>query len=157
MIWNKNRITLLLVSLIIIISATCISCSNGTPSENPLTATKASALLVRQVTLRREQLASPSSERLAQMESLGMRTDNIGAQRIYIYLSQQLTATQVNELRSLNITLYVDSWIPPVANHPKGFLLADMPVDKLDALAVKEYVLKLDTAETKVEPQYSPS
>jgi len=125
--------------------------------ENPVTQTKASSTLLSQVALKQQQLASPTVERLAQMRSMGMRTDNIGIQRIYIYLSQQLTPTRADELRALGITLYLDSWIPPVGNHPFGFLLADMPIDKLDTLAAKDYVLKLDTAETKVEPQSSPS
>jgi hypothetical protein len=33
-----------------------------------------------------------------------------------------------------------------------------MPVDKLDALAAKDYVIKLDTAEQQLQPQnFSPS
>jgi hypothetical protein len=61
-------------------------------------------------------------------------------------------------LTGLGITIYPDSWIPPLANHPNGFVLADMPVDKLDALAAKDYVIKLDTAEQQLQPQnFSPS
>jgi hypothetical protein len=84
-----------------------------------------------------------------------MNTGNLGVERIFIYLSQPLTAQQIAELKSLGIIPYPDSWIPPVTGHPAGFLLADMPVDKLQALAVKDYVLKLDTAETQIQPQSS--
>lgn len=122
-----------------------------------MTQTKASSELLLQVALKQQQLASPTTERLDQMHAKGMRTENLEVQRIYIYLSQKLTAAQADELQALGITLYLDSWIPPVGNHPTGFVLADMPVKKLDALAAKAYVVKLDTAETKAEPQSSLS
>ena len=118
-----------------------------------MTQKKASSTLLLQVSLRLQQLTNPTVNRLSQMQSMGMKTDNIGIQQIYLYLSQPLTSSQADELRSLGITLYPDSWIPPTANHPTGFMLADMPVDKLDMLAVKNYVIKLDTAETKALPQ----
>ena len=53
----------------------------------------------------------------------------------------------------MGITIYPDSWIPPAGNNPDGFYLADMPVDKLDALAAKDYVIRLDTAEKQLKPQ----
>jgi hypothetical protein len=87
------------------------------------------------------------------MQSLGMNVESISVQRIYIYSSQPLTGPQTDELKSLGVTVYADSWIPPVGNHPQGFILADMPVDKLDAVANKTYIIKLDTAETYSEPQ----
>jgi hypothetical protein len=138
--------SLFLFALILVIS-------NFSCSENPVTQTKASATLLSQVSLRQQQLAHPTANRLAQMQSMGMQTKNVGIQTIYIYLSQQLSATQTVELNELGITLYQDSWIPPTGNHPTGFILADMPVDKLDMLAAKNYVIKLDTAETKAVPQ----
>lgn len=144
----RNLALAAFIPLVVILGMSSFSCT-----ENPVTQTKASSTLLSQVALRQQQLANPTAERLAQMQSTGMMTDNIGIQRIYIYLSQQLTVTQADELRALGIILYPDSWIPPVANHPTGFMLADMPVDKLDALAVREYVIKLDTAERKLELQ----
>ena len=53
----------------------------------------------------------------------------------------------------MGITPYPESWIPPLENHPSGFILADMPVDKLEALAEKGYVVRLETAERVLEPQ----
>ena len=137
-----------LFSLIIILGMSNYSCM-----EKSVMQIKASSTLLLQVALRQQQLASPTSERLSQMQSLGMKTENIGIQRIYIYLSQKLTTAQAEDISALGITLYPDSWIPPVGNHPTGFILADVPVDKLDALAAKAYVIKLDTAESKSEPQ----
>ena len=149
MTYSIRKLTLVgVISLSIVMGMSSFSCS-----ENPLKQTKASSTLLSQVALKQQQLASPTEERLGQMKSMGMRTEDLHSQRIYIYLPQQLTATQADELRALGITLYLDSWIPPVGNHPTGFILADMPVDKLNALASKDYIVKLDTAERKLELQ----
>ena len=131
------------------------SCSdwglNNSPS--PTSLSKASSLLLYQVSLRRDQLASPTPERLAQMQGEGMNLANLSIQKVFIYLHQQLTASQAGELRETGITVYTESWIPPVGNNPDGFYLADMPLDKLEALAGKAYVTRLDTAEKRLQFQ----
>jgi len=128
---------------------------NGEPyldaQEIETEAGKASALLLLQIDLREKQLAAPTAERLEQMKAMGMRTENLGLQRIFIHLAQEPTAQQIDELEAMGITPFPDSWIPPVAEHPTGFIVADMPIDKLDELASREYVVWLDTAEQILE------
>jgi len=114
---------------------------------------KVSALLLLQIDLREKQLAAPATERLEQMKAMGMRTENLGMQRIFIHLMQELTAQQIDELKAMGITPYPDSWIPPAGENPTGFMVADMPIDKLNELAGKDYVVWLDTAEQMLEPQ----
>ena len=114
---------------------------------------KISNELLAQINLRKEQIARPTSDRLELMKSMGMRVDNLEIQRIFIHLSQKLNASQIEESEAMGIVLYLDSWIPPVGNHPTGFLLADMPIDKIEELAEKDYVVRLDTAEQQLEPQ----
>jgi len=87
------------------------------------------------------------------MKAMGMRVDDLGIQRIFIHLTKELNWSQVEELEAIGITLYLDSWIPPVGAHPTGFSLADMPIDRLEELAEKDYVVRLDTAERVLEPQ----
>jgi len=113
---------------------------------------KASALLLLHVDLRKKQLTTPTPERLEQMKAMGMRTENLGMQRIFIHLAQEPTPPQIAELEAMGIIPYPDSWIPPVSGHPTGFIVADMPVDKLDELAGMDYVVRLDTAEQVLEP-----
>ncbi len=120
--------------------------------EIEIKAGKASALLLLQVDLKEKQLAAPTPERLEQMKAMGMRTDNLDMQRIFIHLAQEPTLSQIDELTAMGITPYPDSWIPPVGEHPTGFIVADMPIDKLDELAGKDYVVRLDTAEQVLEP-----
>ena len=74
-------------------------------------------------------------------------------ERVFIYFAQQPTSAQINELAVLGVTAYPDSWIPPVTSHPTGFILADIPVDKLDIIAAKNYIIQLDTAEEQYYPQ----
>ena len=114
---------------------------------------KLSSELMVQLNLRKEQIARPTPDRLELMKSKGMRVDNLEIQRIFIHLSQKLNASQIEEIEAMGIVLYLDSWIPPVGNHPTGFLLADVPIDKIEELAERDYVVRLDTAEHQLEPQ----
>ena len=113
---------------------------------------KASSLLLLQIELRQQQIANPTPERLQQMKNMGMKVDNLDIQRIFIYLAQPITSAQAQELQAMGITLYLDSWIPPTDEHQEGFLIADMPIDKLDELAARDYVLRLDSAEKVAKP-----
>ncbi|MCX8126435.1 MAG: hypothetical protein N3E40_04800, partial [Dehalococcoidia bacterium] len=134
--------------LAVILGLLAIACpqGNNTPS-------KASPELVQQVSLRKQQLSSPAPETLARMKDLGMRTEPLDIQRVFIYLKEPLTAQQTAELNATGISVYPGSWVPPTGSHPAGYILAEMPVDKLDALMAKDFVVRLDTAEKKLEPQ----
>ncbi len=120
--------------------------------EIEIKAGKASALLLLQIDLREKQLAAPTPERLEQMKARGMKTDNLDMQRVFIHFAQEPTVQQIDELEAMGITPYPDSWISPAGGHPTGFIVADMPVDKLGELAGKAYVEWLDTAEQVLEP-----
>jgi hypothetical protein len=147
----QDILRVFLVSLVLVSGIASLSCT-----ENAVTKTKASSALIAQVALRQQQLATPTEDRLQQMQSMGMRTDDLGTQRIFVYLKQRLNPAQITELTGLGITVYPDSWIPPVGNHSEGFVLADMPVGKLDALAAEDFVIRLDTAEQQLQPQVQP-
>jgi len=119
----------------------------ATPEE------KASSLLLSQIELRQQQIAEPTTERLEQMKAMGMNVDNLHIQRICIYLTEPLTQPQIEELEALGLSLYLDSWIPPTGSHPQGFIIADMPIDKLAEVASEDYVVRLDSAERLAQPQ----
>ena len=146
-----NRFLTLIIGISLIFSTLLpVSCSN-TETVNE----KVSSLLHVQVNLRKQQIAEPTQERLEMMKGMGMRMDNLKIQRIFIHLTEELNQSQVEELESMGLTLYLDSWIPPVGVHPTGFVLADMPIDKLEEVAKKDYVIRLDTAEQIDEPHHS--
>ena len=135
-----------LILLLFILPASC-SDTETTASE------KISSLLLTQVNLRLEQIDDPTTERLEMMRNMGMMVDNLDKQRVFIHLERELNDAQVKELQTMGLTLYLDSWIPPVGAHPTGFILADMPVEVLGELADKEYIVNLDTAEVELQPQ----
>ena len=142
---------LIIAISVIVLTLLPASCSNS-ETENAVNEKVGSQLLT-QVNLRKEQIAEPTSDRLEMMKNMGMSVDNLEIQRIFIHLSQELNTSQIEELEAMGITLYLDSWIPAVGDHPTGFLIADMPIDKLEALAEKDYVVRLATAERQLEPQ----
>jgi hypothetical protein len=120
--------------------------------EVEIEVTKATSLLLLQINLRQQQLANPKPDRLEQMQAMGMDTEDLEVQRIFIHLVQKPTAQQLDELETMGITPYPDSWIPSVEGPSAGFMVADMPIDKLDELAGKAYIIQLDTAEQMLEP-----
>lgn len=136
------------ICLMILILTGMVACWSKTDYMD-----KVSGALLGQVELRRQQIVSPNDENLKQMKDMGMMLGDLKIQRIVIYLNGQLSAQQQKELAEPGVKIYPDTWIPPVGDHPNGFLLAEMPVDKLEALAAKGYVIKLDTAEVQGLPQ----
>ena len=148
--------TIKIISPILISLLLIFSTMPGVQAISPQAAepgAKVSALLSLQVgTKERCQQIPPTTDELSMMRQMGMRTDNLSMQRIFIHLAQEPTAQQIDKLEAMGITPYPDSWIPPVGGHPTGFMVADMPIDKLDELAGKDYVVWLDTAEQVIEP-----
>jgi hypothetical protein len=114
---------------------------------------KVSGTLLQQVELRREQIVSPNAERLKQMHDMGMSTGDLNKQPVFIYVKEPLSTAQSEDLNSLGVNVRTDSWIPPVGSHPLGFFIAEMPVDKLEAVAARDYIASLDTAERQSLPQ----
>jgi subtilisin family serine protease len=92
------------------------------------------------------------SDILQGMNAADAEVINLNQQRIFIHLVDELNQSQTKELEDMGLTLYQDSWIPPVGNHSTGFIIANMPLDKLNKLASKNYIVRLDTAEQFLKP-----
>lgn len=148
-----SRLPMLIIGISLIfltlLPTSCTCSDSGAINE------KVTGQLLTQVNLRKEQLAKPTPDRLEIMKNMGMSVDNLEIQRLFIHLTQELNPSQIKELEAMGITLYLDSWMPPVGDHPTGFLMADMPIDKLEELAEKDYVVRLETAERQLQPQNS--
>jgi len=136
--------------ILVFLTLVPVSC---TRPDNSMINNKVSSQLLTQVNLRKAQIASPTPDRLTMMKGMGMNVDNMGIQRVFIHLNQPLNQPQIKELQTMGVTLYLDSWIPPVGSHPTGYLVADVPVDKLPELTKKDYVISLETAELQLQPQ----
>jgi len=143
------KLSRLAIAVIFILSVLLIPCCSCAKTGNP----KIDSLLQTQVKLKKEQLSNPTSERLQLMQNMGMRTDDLEKQRIFIHMKDLPDSSQVRELESMGIVLYLDSWIPPLENHSTGFLLADMLIKRMAELAEIDYIINLETAERALEPQ----
>jgi subtilisin family serine protease len=71
-------------------------------------------------------------------------------EKIFIHLVKRPTTTQISELNSSGVAIYPNSWVPAVDKFKTGFIMAEMPVDKLDLLATKSYIAAMDTAEQEM-------
>ena len=69
------------------------------------------------------------------------------AENIIIYYKQKPTNKEISELLEIGIKPYINTWTPPLANHPYGFIIATMPTDKFLSLLSIESVIKVSTAE----------
>ena len=144
-----GRLFILIANInLVLLSLFLISCVHTDMANQ-----KVSSLLATQINLRQEQIAEPTPDRLEMMKGLGMRVDNLEIQRIFIYLTDELNSSQIDELRAAGIILYLDSWVPPVGAHPTGFITADMPIDQLQTLVEKDCIVRLDTAERVLQPK----
>jgi len=158
---NKIAKTL---SLLLILALLILSLPQ-TPAlaQNPQPGSKISSLLALQVETKLRLLQGELPEGMVnilelshngkQLKTLPLQTQELSTQQVFVYLSQPPSQLQIGQLEAMGITLYLDSWIPPVGNHPTGFLVADIPIDKLQELAAKDYVLSLDSAERMAQPQ----
>lgn len=116
---------------------------------------KISGRLLLQVQLRNSYLEQPTPERLSAMQKMGMKIfpAEVDKQLVYMHVKRKLSTSRLSSLKKLGVMVYEDSWIPPVENHPIGYVMARMPVSRLYDLAVKTYVVKLETAEQVFLPK----
>ena len=131
-----------------------------TLAQNPQPSSKVSSLLSLQVETKLRLARGELPGEMASILGLSQNSQQpqkastgLSTQRIFIYLAEPPGQPQIEELEALGLSLYLDSWIPPVGSHPQGFIIADMPIDKLAALASKDYVVRLDSAERLAQPQ----
>jgi hypothetical protein len=144
---SRYRIVAVLIFILVTILGT-VSCDAKMDYMS-----KVSGTLLEQVELRREQIVSSNAERLKQMQDMGLSTGDLNKQLVFIYIKEPLSAMQSEDLSALGVKVHADSWIPAVGSHPLGFFIAEMPVDKLEALAARDYIARLDTAERQSLPQ----
>jgi subtilisin family serine protease len=69
-----------------------------------------------------------------------------------IYFDEEPSLDQINSLEKLGIQLYSETWIPPLQNHPLGFMIAKVPVNNFNLLLREDFVMKVGSAENVFEP-----
>jgi subtilisin family serine protease len=71
---------------------------------------------------------------------------------VVIYFDEYPTDTEIGELEALGLSCYVNTWTPPLANHPYGFILAKLPPSKLEQTLAKQYIKKMDSSTHEAYP-----
>jgi subtilisin family serine protease len=72
---------------------------------------------------------------------------------VAIYFKEKPSKNQIDELENFGVECFINSWTPPLSNHPLGFIVAKMPTDKLVNLLSIESVQKLSTLEHQHYPE----
>jgi len=114
---------------------------------------KISGLLQLQIQLRKSYREQPTSERIKAMQRMGIKTAEIDKQLVYIHLKRKLNPSRIASLKEIGVVVYEDSWIPPVQNHPTGYIIASIPIDRLYDVAKKPFIIRLETAEQVLLPK----
>lgn len=71
---------------------------------------------------------------------------------IGIYYREKPTISQLEELKNIGVIPYINTWTPPLNNHPFGFIMAELPTEKFFNLVVLESVQKVTTLEHQHHP-----
>ena len=69
-----------------------------------------------------------------------------------IYFDEKPDLTKLNSIENIGAELFQESWIPAMQNHPYGFMIAKVPIDKVNTLMSENFVVRVGSAETMLEP-----
>lgn len=83
----------------------------------------------------------------------GEITQSESLSNVVIYFEDEPQETQKTVLEDDGVICYWETWTPPMKNHPYGFVLAELPVEKFEVTLSKNFVKKMDTAEYEAQPQ----
>ena len=83
----------------------------------------------------------------------GEITQSESFSKVVIYFEDEPQETQKTVLNNDGVICYWETWTPPMENHPYGFVLAELPVEKFEVTLTKDFVKKMDTAEYEAQPQ----
>ena len=82
----------------------------------------------------------------------GIEDEKLDYILLTVYFSEKPSVDKMLNLENAGAELFPESWIPPLENHPHGFMIAKVPVDKVNALLSENFVIKVGSAETMLEP-----
>lgn len=102
--------------------------------------------------VKKDYLKNPTIEKLTSMENMGINTSNPNAERVFLHFRRYPAPSELTQLRAFDLIVYENSWIPPVGNHPTGFLVAEMPVETADEVAQLEFVTHVNLAGRRLFP-----
>ncbi len=89
----------------------------------------------------------PAGQEINEESGTDMNTTGSSERRVYLYFSETPSSGQLEDLEEMGVTVFSHSWVPPAGAHPAGFLLADIPADKLKQVEALEFIVRVELAE----------
>ena len=93
---------------------------------------------------------SEKFEGLAVMHA--MQKDLTDEMNLFLYFDHELSDNEIQKIEKRRITIYKDSWIPPVGAHPLGFYSAKTKITDICRLINLDLVKRVVSGEELHEP-----
>jgi subtilisin family serine protease len=87
------------------------------------------------------------SIRNAEKTSDHLKSANVFVNSVIIYFDSYPSTEQIQELENLGVSLYFNTWTPPLENHPFGFMVASIPMNNIQKIIELSSVKKIDSGE----------
>jgi len=141
------RIIFLVLSFILLGYTQTMPLYEDSTLANKKYSPKISALLGIQLSLKQQQLNSIKPSNVSLYKNLGITEENLQTQRIFLYFTQFPDPAIIEAVEALGGWINSASWIPPLENHPYGFLQAELPVTMVEPLVNYPQIRRIETAE----------
>ncbi len=69
-----------------------------------------------------------------------------------LYFQEYPSASQIDSMQQLGITIYPGTWTPASTNHPLGFVVATIPAANFNKIIQLSFLKKIDSAEELSQP-----
>ncbi len=73
-------------------------------------------------------------------------------QKVFLHFRSYPRTSELGLLKRMAVKLYEDTWIPPLPNHPTGFMIADMKVTRALDVAKQDFIVRMSSAEKFCHP-----
>jgi len=83
---------------------------------------------------------------------VGVDDSNPTQQKVFLHFRSYPRNSELGLLKRMAVKLYEDTWIPPLPNHPTGFMIADMKVTRALDVAKQDFIVRMSSAEKKRVP-----
>ena len=93
-------------------------------------AEKISAALRAQIAAKNDYVKSPTSAKFKALKEMGLQEAR--NQIVFLHSKRKPSKSQLKYLTGLGMKIFADSWVPPVGNHPTGYMTAKIPINKIN-------------------------
>ena len=83
----------------------------------------------------------------------GVRNDKTEFAQVILYFTEYPSTAIISKLKDKGVKCYLDSWVPPLKNHPNGFIIASIPTESFIEVLSTEAIVRVASAEKKLYAQ----